>query len=285
MLYVKTDRPLDPLTLLVMGEMVKTAQELGLQYFLCGAMARDVLLQHVHGIETGAATVDVDFGVAIEDWAQFEKIKANLIKTSTFEQDKKMTHRLYYRHNASNKGYPVDIIPFGGVESPVNRVAWPPDREEVLNVIAYHEALTNSVAIQVANDLTIQVTSLPGLALLKLFAWADRGISNHKDALDLVILLRTYYHAGNLDRLYGEEAKLLENVGFDLDAASPRLLGKDVQRIASPETHKQVMAIFNDEKMFHQLMTHMSAKLRGASDPIAAAERMLKQFKAGLAGH
>ena len=66
MLCVRPDRPIDPLTLAVMREVDKLVKELGLPYFLCGAMARDVMLQHVHGIDTGAATRDVDFGVATD---------------------------------------------------------------------------------------------------------------------------------------------------------------------------------------------------------------------------
>ena len=260
------------------------ARELGLPYFLCGAMARDVLLQHVHGIETGAATADVDFGVAVENWEQFENIKARLTATGKFEPAGKMAQRLYYKINANSKGYPLDIIPFGGVEMPPNSIAWQPDKDEVMNVIGYEEALANIVQIQVEDDLVVPVTSLPGLALLKLFAWVDRGNRDPKDALDLVTLLRTYHAAGNQDRLYGDEFGLLENAGFDLDTASPQLLGKDVRHIAKPETLEQALAVLNNANLLDRLVTHMAPRLRSADDPIAAAERLLEHFKTGLTG-
>jgi len=284
MLSVKPDRPIDPLALAVMREVDALVRELGLAYFLCGAMARDILLQHVHGIEAGAATADVDFGVAVENWKQFENIKARLTATGRFEPAKTMAQRLYYKIDANSTGYPLDLIPFGGVETPPNSIAWPPDRDEVMNVIGYEEALANIVQIQVENEFVVPVISLPGLALLKLFAWTDRGNRDSKDALDLVTLLRSYHEAGNQDRLYGEELTLLEEVGFDLVAASPRLLGKDVRRIARPKTLEQALAILNDARLLDRLMTHMAPRLRSTDDPIAAAERLLEQFKAGLTG-
>lgn len=284
MLSVKPDRPVAPLTVAVMREVDVLMKELKLTYFVCGAMARDILLQHIYGIDTGIATADVDFGVATENWEQFENIKARLTATGRFEPAKKLAQRLYYKVNANSIGYPLDIIPFGGVENPRNSIEWPPDMDEVMNVIGYEEALANTVEIQVENEFVVPVTSLPGLALLKLFAWTDRGNRDPKDALDLVTLLRTYHEAGNQDRLYSEEFKLLEDAGFDPVAASPKLLGKDVRNIAKPETLEQALAVLNDAKLLDRLVTHMAPRLRSADDPIAAAERLLEQFKAGLTG-
>lgn len=284
MLSIKADRPIAPLTLAVMREVDALVRELKLTYFICGAMARDILLQHVHGIETGTATVDVDFGVAVENWEQFGNIKARLTATGRFESAKTMAHRLYYKPNANSTGYPIDIIPFGGVENPPHSIEWPPDMDEVMNVIGYEEALANTVEIQIQNEFVVPVISLPGLVLLKLFAWTDRGIKDPKDALDLVTLLRTYHEAGNQDRLYGEELKMLEAADFDPTSASPRLLGKDVRSIAKPETLAQALMILNDAKQTDRLVTHMAPRLRHADDPIAEAERLLEKFKAGLNG-
>src|SRR3972149_9173828 len=101
-----------------MREFDVLVKELKLTYFVCGAMARDILLQHIYAIDTGIATADVDFGVAVENWEQFENIKARLTATGRFEPAKKMAQRLYYTVNADSKGYPLDIIPFGGFEMP-----------------------------------------------------------------------------------------------------------------------------------------------------------------------
>ena len=132
--------------------------------------------------------------------------------------------------------------------------------------------------------MTVPVISLAGLALLKLFAWKERGIQNPKDASDLVTLLRNYHGAGNEDRLYGEELKVLEAAGFDPASASPHLLGKDVRRIARAETLTQASAILENPKQLDRLITHMASKLRYTDDAVEEAKRLLERFKYGLNG-
>lgn len=77
MLFVILDRPVDPLTVHVSREIDRVARELNLAYFLAGAMARDIVLTNVFGIDTGLATRDVDFGVAVGNWEQFICSKTN----------------------------------------------------------------------------------------------------------------------------------------------------------------------------------------------------------------
>ena len=79
-------------------------------YFLAGAMARDVLLTHVYGLPVYRATADVDLAVAVKDWSEFEKTKAGL-EAKGFARDAALFHRLHRNE------YPVDIIPFDGVET------------------------------------------------------------------------------------------------------------------------------------------------------------------------
>jgi predicted nucleotidyltransferase len=58
------------------------------------------------------------------------------------------------------------------------------------------------------------VASPPGLTLLKLTAWPDRGREIDKDAVDMYRLLSTYADARNTDRLYDWDMDLIEALGF-----------------------------------------------------------------------
>ena len=68
----------------------------------------------------------------------------------------------------------VDIIPFGKLETAERTIAWPPDADVVMNVAAFSDVFENALRVEVRPDLVIPVASLPGLAILKLFAWTDR---------------------------------------------------------------------------------------------------------------
>jgi predicted nucleotidyltransferase len=282
MLSVSRERPLDPVTLEVLRQVDRVARELVLDYFVVGAMARDILLNGVFGLYAGRATRDVDLAVAVDWWPQFEAIKARLVGTGAFVSDETAAQRLYHRAASEGGGYPLDLIPFGGVEQPENEIAWPPDRSVVMNVAGYGEALASAVPVKVEPGFVVRVASLPGLAILKLVAWADRGTSDHRDAIDLATLLRRYAAAGNEDRLYGTEIGVLEVVNYDLDLAGARLLGMDAGRIAAPPTRGQVLALLDDPARLDRLVLDVARGLRATQDAVAAASELLAQFKAGF---
>jgi len=171
----KPDRPVEPIALLVIQEIQKASKALGLPVFLVGAMARVILLEHVHGLTAGRATTDVDFAFALDNWDQFTAIKASLLANADFEQSKHVAHRLHFRPEGLEHQYKVDLIPFGGIETSPNTIAWPPDMAVLMNVAGFGDALAAAVSVQVSPGIEIAVASLPGIAILKLFAWADRG--------------------------------------------------------------------------------------------------------------
>jgi predicted nucleotidyltransferase len=282
MLSIARERPLDPDTVAVLRRVDRVARELGLDWFVVGAMARDIMLTGVFGLPAGRATRDVDLAVAVEGWPQFEAIKAGLVGTGAFNSDEKVTQRLYYRAVAAGRGHPLDLIPFGGVERPGGKIAWPPDGAVVMSVAGYGEAFAAAVPVEVEPGFAVRVASLPGLAILKLVAWADRGAGDPRDAIDLATLLRQYGVAGNEDRLYGTEIGVLEVVNYDLDRAGARLLGMDAGRIAAPSTRGQILALLDDPARLDRLVLGVARGLRATEDPVASANELLSQFTAGF---
>jgi predicted nucleotidyltransferase len=63
MLQIKPDKPLPSTLILVIRTLDDVAAALQLDYFLIGAMARDILLEHVYGVPASRATMDIDFAV------------------------------------------------------------------------------------------------------------------------------------------------------------------------------------------------------------------------------
>lgn len=284
MLSVARERPLAPTTLAILKLVDRVVREQRLDYFVTGATARDIVLYGVFGIDTGRGTLDVDLAVALDSWPQFDAVKDSLLATGAFKPDRTTTYRLFYQDRPGQRGYPLDLLPFGGVEQRPNEIAWPPDLSVVMNVAGYREALAASQEVQAEPGFLVRVASLPALAILKLFAWAARGSENSKDALDLATLLRQYSAAGNEDRLFGEELGLLEAVGYDVDLAGARLLGKDAARITTTATRKYVLALLDDAARLDRLHRDVARAFRAADDSIAAAEVLIAQFKTGFAG-
>lgn len=241
------------------------------------------MLVNVYGLRPGRATRDIDFGIAVESWDEFQGLKERMIATGEFAGDLKAQQRLVYTDRAAGFSIPVDLIPFRGVASANQMIAWPPSREVVLNVAGFEEAWASSLQVAVEEGLTVRVASVPGLTLLKLIAWADRGVQNNKDAADLYRLLATYSEAGNFDRLYDQEPALLEAVEFDLELAGAELLGRDVARICPAPTLEQARSWLTSPRLLDQLVGHM-VQTSTHSEAAAAVGRIVKSFCRGFLG-
>ena len=246
-------KPLSPLVLEPLKAVAQTANSLGLPYFLAGATARDLVLENIFGRPPGKLTRDLDFGFALSDWKQFENLKAALISTGRFKADRAI-QRVLYQHSA-DISVGVDLIPFGGVQDG-SVISWPPHNDFVMNVAGFREALEWAIQVQVDTDLVIPVASLPGLIILKLFAWADRK-HEKRDASDILKILADYGDAGNEDRLYQDELSLLEAAAFDVPIAGARLLGKDARRIANQETVASIAKMLADPNLKRELLNHL----------------------------
>ena len=282
MLSIPSERHLDPVMLEILRHVDGVARDLAVDYFVVGATARDILLTGVFGLSAGRATRDVDLAVAMKGWREFEAMKARIVETGAFRSDERIAQRLYYQPGSAGMGYPLDLIPFGGLERRGSAIAWPPDGAVVMNVAGYGETFASAVLVEVEPGFAVRVASLAGLAILKLVAWADRGAGDPRDASDLASLLRQYGTAGNEDRLYGAEIGVLEAVNYDFDLAGARLLGMDAGRIAAPSTHGQIVGLLDDPARMDRLVLHVAQGLRTVQDALAEAGQLLAQFRAGF---
>jgi predicted nucleotidyltransferase len=162
------------------------------------------VLVHVFELPVRRATLDVDFAVALASWEQFEALKLELISGHGFQDEPRQKQRLIYGGEGEGKGMTIDLVPFGGLQMDDNTVAWPPEMDVLMTVTGYAEAQQAAVSVELAPGHQVKVASLPALAILKVFAWSDRGDrSMGKDAIDLLTLLRSYADASNFDRMMG----------------------------------------------------------------------------------
>lgn len=280
-LIPRPDKPVAPITVSVIREINKAATALGLPVLLVGATARIILLENVIGLNAARATNDVDFAFALENWSQFEALKAHLAKHANFEQAKGIAQRMIVHLPELKHHYIVDLIPFGKIENTPGTIAWPPDMSFIMNVAGFADALAASLAVTVSPDLTIQVASLPGIAMLKIFAWSDRGQDNPKDATDLALLLRGYHEAGNGERIYEDAIATMEVLAYDIELAAAWLLGSDAAAIASPQTAAKLTELIEGNRK-SRLLQDMAKGMRGQADAIEHAARLLEQFTKGF---
>lgn len=286
MLSTCPDRPVDSLIIDILRRVDVVAREQGIDYFVGGALARDLILLHVFGKDTGRATRDVDLGICIDDWGKLDSLKASLISGGNFTEQPKFAHRLIYRATDTSFGIPLDLLPFGGVERSDATIAWPPGMDIVMNVAGFSEARTSALMVEVAEGVVVPVTSLPSLAVLKLIAWRDRHLETAKDATDFLLIARNYHDAGNTDRLYETESALLQATDFDPDMAGAMLLGKDAAAICLSSTAQSIETILTGSQLRQHLIDQIlrATLSSGDDDSSSRVERTLEAFQRGFWG-
>jgi predicted nucleotidyltransferase len=68
----------------VLQDVSLIAASLGITFFVIGATARDLVLEHGFGINPGRATRDLDLGVRVANWAKFQALTNGLIASNEF---------------------------------------------------------------------------------------------------------------------------------------------------------------------------------------------------------
>ncbi|MDE9541635.1 nucleotidyl transferase AbiEii/AbiGii toxin family protein [Xenorhabdus bovienii] len=234
-------------------------------FFIAGATAREILIHHVHGKSIGRRTRDIDIAIFVDEWKTFDALKQAFLAEGAKEISNNI-HRMIWNETE------LDIIPFGGVAEQ-NQIAWPPDRNVIMAVDGFTEAFANTVKVALDNRESIPFCSLPGLSLLKLFAWRDRGHSNAKDAVDLYKII-SEYGAIEDTRIY-EPPLDGDKLSWDPVRMGAVLLGYDIALMSQVDS-KTVLSALDKEKLTDDIVRQLSP------EQSEAIEQIIDDFWTGI---
>lgn len=221
-------------------------EALGIPYLVIGATARDIILHHGYGAAIERGTRDIDFGIQVQNWDQFEQLKEHLLKNG-FTPVQTKVHQLVTTV-PNGESWEIDIIPFGNIAGDGNSITWPPQHDIRMSVTGFNEAFKHALDVKITNNpnLNIKVASPAGMLLLKLISWLEREHSvRRKDAMDIFYLTRHYSKIPDIaDSLYEDDFMDAQN--YDEHKASTMKLATDACSIANEE----VLSFIN-EKLFN----------------------------------
>jgi predicted nucleotidyltransferase len=250
------------------------------EWFLVGAMARDVQLLHKAQVQTGRITNDIDIAVLVDSWNDFEILIEAIVESNLFELTSS-TQKVRGSEFGPFADKEVDIVPFGGIESVGSLLHWPPDGMTEMSVAGFSEALAATETVSF-DDFEIRVPSVPALAALKLTAWLSRRNETTKDAVDFERIIRTYEHVVGVGRIYSEEeAEVLEAAEFNMEIVSAQLLGGDVRGVVSPSTFRVIVALLESSDLRNKLMDQMEGGKLASGQRLRAHEQ-LQHFEIGF---
>lgn len=168
-------------------------QRHGLDFFIIGAIARDINLAGNTELNSPRTTEDLDIAVRVATIDQFQSIVSGLADTGFFALIAHNPIRLLYKNSIE-----LDLLPFGDIETENREVHIPvAGGAFVLNVPGLEEVEQAIAELALASGSRIRYCSLEGLVLLKLIAWHEKP-ERTKDREDIEHICKVYFeYAGN----------------------------------------------------------------------------------------
>ena len=164
--------------------------KLGLDLYVVGATARDLIMKMLDEAPSKRKTRDLDVAIALSDWSQFDNLSKELL--ANHFQKEKAKQKFYYKGEQNKNDYEVDIVPFGDIaEDEV--ILWPPDSTPEMSVKCFTDVMNHSIPISIDGKFTVNIAPLAGQFFIKLDSWMDRHDYNHKDADDMFFILDKFY--------------------------------------------------------------------------------------------
>lgn len=250
-------------------------------FYLVGAVARDIWMTAIHEIPSGRITRDIDFAVFIEDKGTYESLKQYLIEIEHFQPSKTNNFVLLWQGRMQ-----VDLLPFGNIEDENAKVSLEGTGLTSLNMPGFKEIYQSGLPeIELEGEHRFKFCTLPGIVILKLIAWEDRPEIRRDDLKDILTIL-THFFEMFTDQIYEHHSDLFGKDDFGLDFIAARVMGREMNKIASrnKELHGRLSNLL--EKNAVDVSTSQLAKIMAnmANSTVEESLRPLSEMWLGFQG-
>jgi predicted nucleotidyltransferase len=210
----------------VFDELEEAFEQLNINFYLIGALARDIW--YARGDKQFRTTKDVDFAIMISNKEDYEAVRTYLIDNKGYREVKTNSFVLL-----TPVGIQVDILPFGKIE--INdEVKFEGAGFTSIKVNGFNEVyLTGTETVKLATGHIFKVATLPAIILLKFIAYDDRPEVRSKDARDIINIMLHFFDLQS-DLIYESHADLFGGEEMELEEIAAIVIGREIRNIAAP---------------------------------------------------
>lgn len=248
----------------------------GIDFYLLGAVAREVWMRGLQDITPRRATSDIDFGILTKNSEHFEELKKYLINEEGFTP---------YHENAFVLITPdkrqIDILPFGAIEKE-GKVTVKGTGMTTLYVDGMKEVFEDGIPeVTFEGKITFKVCTLPGIVLLKLVAWDDRPEIRKSDLIDIADIMFHFFSI--YDEMIWSEHSDLFGEGKEIEQISARVLGREIGRFLkrNQDLRERILNLLleNENGKAERIATIIAGTLDRQIDEIMG---LLKEISVGI---
>ncbi|WP_216726282.1 nucleotidyl transferase AbiEii/AbiGii toxin family protein [Hymenobacter siberiensis] len=217
-----------------MAALQRAFDHFGINFYLIGAVARDIWMTQIYAEPDRRTTKDLDLAVFINDTAEYDALLTWLVEQQGFARTQSSAFCLLYPSATGSGHVAVDLMPFGAIADEAGDVYFSGRGMERISTVGFTEVLAEAATVATPTGQQWRVVTLPGIVVLKLVAWQDRP-ERGKDAVDIWNLLEVYFnlvqeeiYTSHLELLNEDETPDTTNLMLLVGA---RVLGRHVRQL------------------------------------------------------
>jgi len=202
-------------------------ERFGIDFYLVGAVARDVWMSGINNIAPRRTTGDIDFAVLINVKETYEALKAYLTEQEEFQPIKENAFVLLWKNR-----FEVDLLPFGAIEGEDSQVIFSGSGLTTINLQGFAEVYEEGLPeLNLEGKHQFKFCTLPGIVLLKLIAWDDRPEVRRDDIKDISDILNHFFYMYD-EVIWENHSDLFGDGDADLKHIAARVMGREMRKIA-----------------------------------------------------
>ena len=269
-----------------MAALQRAFDHFGIDFYLVGAVARDIWMTQIYDEPDRRTTKDLDLAVFINDTAGYEALLTWLVEQQGFIRAPSSAFCLLYPLATGTSSVAVDLMPFGAIADEAGDVYFPARGMERISTVGFPEVLAEAATVATPTGQQWRVVTLPGIVVLKLVAWQDRPEMRGKDAVDVWNLLDVYFnlvseevYTNHLDLLNEDETPDTANLMLLVGA---RVLGRHVrQLLADRPVQTRLLALLANQLALGE-QSPLARTMSRQGPEIATCLATLAALRAGM---
>lgn len=199
----------------------------GIDFYLVGAVARDIWMMGINKMPATRTTGDIDFAILINDKGVYEALKGYLTEQENFQPVHDNAFVLIWKDKTQ-----VDLLPFGDIENEDGSVTVEGTGFTTVHVPGFNEVYEEGLPVVVLEEAhTFKFCTLPGIVILKLIAWHDRPENRRDDIKDISDILHHFFDMHN-EEIWENHSDLFDGEDEDLKHIAARVMGREMNKIA-----------------------------------------------------
>jgi predicted nucleotidyltransferase len=206
----------------ILEQVSIACKELGIEFFMVGAVARNTWL--VAHNERPKGTKDIDFAVYIPDIGTYNRLRERLLEGCGYRPSGDNAFCLL-----SPGGAQIDLLPFGEIEQQ-GQVLVQGKGLVSIKLDGFREVYALGLTQVSLGEEQFAVCNIPSIIILKLIAFDDRPERRVKDVKDIAGILK-YYPSLEQDHIWENYFDLYEQERSHEDVAMIGL-GREMNAIA-----------------------------------------------------